>query len=51
MSGASNVVYYLQSRGLPASPEVVQAVLATAKRSERLLTDAEVMDAVRGAGA
>jgi 2-isopropylmalate synthase len=51
MSGASNVVYYLQSRGLPASPEVVQAVLATAKRSERLLTDAEVMEAVRGAGA
>jgi 2-isopropylmalate synthase len=51
MSGGSNVVYYLQSRGLPAGPAVVQAVLAAAKRSERLLTDAEVMDAARGAGA
>jgi hypothetical protein len=29
----------------------VQAVLAVAKASERLLTDTEIQDAVRGAGA
>jgi 2-isopropylmalate synthase len=46
MSGASNVLYYLQVRGLPSSPEVVQAVLALAKRSERLLTDEEIREAI-----
>jgi 2-isopropylmalate synthase len=46
MSGASNVVYYLQCRGLPHDPEVVQAVLAAAKQSERLLTDAEIREVV-----
>ena len=51
MSGASNVLYYLDSRGLPCGPEIVQAVLAAAKRSERLLTDDEVADAVRSASA
>jgi len=51
MSGASNVLYYLESRGLPCGPEIVQAVLAAAKRSERLLTDDEVADAVRSASA
>jgi len=47
MSGASNVVYYLQLRDMPATPEVIQAVLAVAKESERLLTDDEIDDAVR----
>jgi 2-isopropylmalate synthase len=44
MSGASNVVHYLRSHGLPDRPEVVEAVLALAKRSDRLLTDAEVRE-------
>jgi 2-isopropylmalate synthase len=46
MSGASNVLFYLQARGLPDSPDVVQAVLAAAKQSERLLTDDEIREAV-----
>jgi len=46
MSGASNVLYYLQSRGLPDTQDVVQAVLAAAKQSERLLTDEEIREAV-----
>jgi 2-isopropylmalate synthase len=46
MSGASNVQYYLESRGLPCRTEVVQAVLAAAKQSERLLSDEEIRDAV-----
>jgi len=47
MSGASNVVHYLKSHGLPAGPEVVEAVLALAKRSDRLLTEEEVLSATR----
>jgi 2-isopropylmalate synthase len=50
MSGASNVIHYLTTRGLPATPEAVQAVLAVAKQSERLLTDEEILAAVRSAG-
>jgi 2-isopropylmalate synthase len=49
MSGASNVIYYLSTRGLPTETKVVEAVLARAKASERLLTDDEIMEAVEGA--
>ncbi len=49
MSGASNVLFYLSQRGLPATQEVVQAVLAEAKKSERLLTEQEILDAVNAA--
>jgi 2-isopropylmalate synthase len=49
MSGVSNVLYYLESRGLPSGPAVVQAVLAAAKRSERLLTDEEIREAIASA--
>lgn len=47
MSGASNVLYYLQSRDLPADPAVVEAVMGAAKRSESLLTEEEVLEIVR----
>ena len=47
MSGASNVVHYLQTRGLPAELEVVQAVLARAKKSGELLTEEEVLEVVQ----
>jgi 2-isopropylmalate synthase len=47
MSGGSNVLFYLRSRGLPDGPEVVSAVLARAKESEDLLTDEEILEAVR----
>ncbi|HZD06369.1 MAG TPA: hypothetical protein VE173_15770, partial [Longimicrobiales bacterium] len=50
MSGGSNVQYFLESRGLPVSPEVVRAVLAEAKKSERLLTEAEILEVVAGVG-
>jgi 2-isopropylmalate synthase len=49
MSGASNVVYYLNAHNLPVSPEVVQAVLSAAKKSERLLTEEEILEAVKSA--
>jgi 2-isopropylmalate synthase len=49
MSGASNVLFYLSQRGLPATQEVVQAVLAEAKKSERLLTEEEILEVVNAA--
>jgi 2-isopropylmalate synthase len=51
MSGASNVVHYLQTRGLSSSPEIVQAVLARAKKSELLLTEEEILETVQEAKA
>jgi 2-isopropylmalate synthase len=46
MSGASNVVYYLKAHGLPGGPHVIEAVLKAAKKSERLLTEQEIREAV-----
>ena len=47
MSGASNVNYFLEVRGLPHDPEMVQAVLALAKKSQRLLSEADVIAIVQ----
>jgi len=47
MSGGSNVQFFLRARGLPATPEIVAAVLTLAKKSERLLTEEEVVEVVR----
>ena len=47
MSGGSNVQHFLAARGLTATPETVEAVLAAAKRSKRLLTEEEVLQHVR----
>jgi 2-isopropylmalate synthase len=49
MSGGSNVLFFLRARGLPDTPEVVEAVLARAKESERLLTEDEIREVVQGA--
>lgn len=46
MSGSSNVLYFLRSRGLPHGPEVVEEVLAVAKKSERLLSEEEILEIV-----
>jgi 2-isopropylmalate synthase len=47
MSGGSNVLFFLRARGLPDTPDVVEAVLARAKESERLLSEDEVRDVVQ----
>lgn len=47
MSGTSNVVYYLTTRGLPSTAEVVQAVMQAAKHSNQILTLGEVGEIVR----
>jgi 2-isopropylmalate synthase len=50
MSGKSNVIFWLEQRGLPAPDDVVDRILETAKRAASVLTEAEiraVIDPVR----
>jgi 2-isopropylmalate synthase len=42
MSGRSNVVYWLAKRGIPATDEIVERILAAAKESDCVLTEAEI---------
>ena len=42
MSGESNVVFWLESRGLEATPGRVKAVFERAKSVDRVLTDDEI---------
>ncbi len=46
MSGKSNVVFWLERRGLPATEEVVERVFRRAKNSTTVLTPAEILAAV-----
>jgi 2-isopropylmalate synthase len=53
MSGESNVVFWLQQRGIEPSPDLVKQIFDLAKRTDRLLRDAEVhavVEAWRAAG-
>jgi isopropylmalate/homocitrate/citramalate synthase len=49
MSGKSNVIYWLESRGLEATDERVDRILSLAKNSRSVLTEAEVMEGVNEA--
>ncbi len=51
MSGKSNVVFWLEKRGLPATEEVVDRIFAKAKGSTTVLTEAEIRAAVHEATA
>jgi 2-isopropylmalate synthase len=42
MSGRSNVVYWLERRGIPASEETVERIVAAAKASNRTLTPRQI---------
>jgi len=46
MSGQSNVVYWLEARGLTADTPLVEHIFAVGKRSNRLLTDDDVYAAL-----
>lgn len=46
MSGESNVVYWLRSRGIEPEEDLVARLLAMAKRTDHILTDTEVRDAI-----
>lgn len=43
MSGKSNVVYWLEKRGIRGDENLVNRILDTAKKSTRVLTDAEIL--------
>ena len=47
MSGKSNVVFWLESHGLPVSDDLVDRIYQRAKTSDRILTDAEIMECVQ----
>jgi 2-isopropylmalate synthase len=47
MSGNSNVQHYLDSHGVSVTPELTRRILDKAKKSPRVLTDAEVLEIVR----
>ena len=51
MSGKSNVHFWLQQRGIPDSAEVVERIFERAKKSARMLTEAEILECCRAAGA
>ncbi len=42
MSGKSNVIFWLESRGLPVTDEMVDRIFAVAKQSNRMLTHEQV---------
>lgn len=46
MSGESNVVYWLESRGIAADKGLVDHIFGLAKRTDHILTDAEVHAAI-----
>ncbi|HLV21658.1 MAG TPA: 2-isopropylmalate synthase [Polyangiaceae bacterium] len=48
MSGASNVVFWLQSRGIEPEEGLVRRILAHAKASHTILDDEQVLELVRG---
>ena len=49
MSGKSNVIFWLEKRGLPASEEIVDRILARAKGSSCVLTEADIRAVIAAA--
>jgi 2-isopropylmalate synthase len=44
MSGKSNVIYWLEKRGIRPSDELVEKIFARAKQADRLLTEVELLE-------
>ena len=51
MSGKSNVLFWLDRRGIPASDDVVASIYRRAKASDHTLSEAEVLECVERAEA
>jgi len=43
LSGRSNVLYWLEKRGIPAPDELVDRIFTAAKKSERTMTDGVIL--------
>lgn len=48
MSGKSNILFWLERKGLPASEETVNRIFEHAKQSNRLLTEQEILACCNG---
>ena len=46
VSGRSNVLYWLEKRGIPADEELVRCIFAKAKASDRVLAEDEILSEV-----
>ncbi|PYU93931.1 MAG: 2-isopropylmalate synthase [Acidobacteria bacterium] len=44
MSGKSNVIFWLERRGIEPADELVEKIFARAKQADRLLTEAELLE-------
>jgi 2-isopropylmalate synthase len=49
MSGKSNVLWWLERRGIPANDEVVDRIYQRAKQSDHTLSEAEILESVPAA--
>jgi len=47
MSGESNVIFWLEQHGIAPQPALVKSIFEAAKRGNRLLTEAEILEMVR----
>jgi 2-isopropylmalate synthase len=48
MSGRSNVIFWLEKRGLTASDEIVDRILGEAKKSDSVLQEEQIREVLRG---
>jgi 2-isopropylmalate synthase len=51
MSGKSNVLFWLDRRGIPPSDDVVESIYRRAKASDHTLSEAEILECVERAAA
>ena len=51
MAGESNVLFWLRKKGIEPTSERVQAILALAKQSKKVLTDEQISEAMSEATA
>lgn len=49
LSGRSNVIFWLEHRGIPVTDALVDAIISAAKKSDRVLTDVEILAIVGAA--
>jgi 2-isopropylmalate synthase len=45
MSGRSNVIFWLEKRGIPATDDVVDRIFSAAKKATRVMTEEEILSA------
>jgi 2-isopropylmalate synthase len=49
LSGKSNVIFWLEKRGIPPTEDLVERILAAAKQSNQILSDQEIESLCGGA--